>query len=147
MSEELRYEIRNGRKTDRFMHAWMMIKVAEQETVTFFNWRKKEEELRGLLRELCILDCEETDEVRDAWKAFAEDWIKSCTGSSTYRSTIFGMINVKDDILEQRISHDIDLVTRQIPARFQLDGACSSFRSILEEAFTACFHKPPHYQP
>ena len=56
MSEELRYEIRNGRKTDRFMHAWMMIKVAEQETVTFFNRRKKEEELRGLLRELCILD-------------------------------------------------------------------------------------------
>ena len=147
MSDNIRYEIRNGRKTDRFMHAWMMLKVAEQETVTFFNRNKKEKELRGLLRELCILDCECTEEVRAAWKEFAEDWIRSCTSSSTYRSTIFGMVNVKEDILLQRISNDIDLVTRRIPARFHLDEACRPFREVMEEAFTSFFHTPPHFQP
>ncbi|MCR5370062.1 MAG: hypothetical protein K6E83_05080 [Clostridium sp.] len=144
---DLRYEIRNGKKTDRFMHAWMMLKVAEQETVTFFNRRKKEEELRGLLRELCIIDCELTDEVREAWKTFAGDWIRSCAGSSTYRSVIFGMVNVKDDIFMQRICHDIDLVTRQIPARFHLEEACLPFREVLCEEFTSFFHTPPHFQP
>ncbi|MCH4193331.1 MAG: hypothetical protein LKF52_13565 [Butyrivibrio sp.] len=120
---------------DRFMGAWMMIKISGNTGISFLNRRRAEKELRKNLENLCILGSEPDEYLIREWQNFAECFLRSCTQCKTYGSTLFGMFPLKDRSVAAKIAGEIDLVTKVLPSAFGLENECAVFRNIMIEAY------------
>ena len=122
---------------DRFMMAWMMIKIMEEHQVNFLNRKRLARDLEESFAMLGIGS--EDDCLKQEWADFARSWIASCLNSGTYGSVVFGVAQVSEKNRAMRIAHDIDLVTRIIPARFQKEKAAEPFRRVMIDAYVEQF--------
>ncbi len=130
-----RLSLKGKEEADLFIRAWMMIRIAENDRISFLNRKSKEKELRENLRQLCILDYEESDELIREWRDFARKYLIICCKSSSYKTVGFGLIHINDEKAAFKIAAEIDLVTRTIPSRFDLDQDCLAFRNTVVQVY------------
>lgn len=117
--------------TDRFIRAWLMIRIAENDRISFLNRKGKEKELRENLKELCILDYPLTDTLKREWRDFARKYLIICCQSRSYRTAGFGLVSVSDEKAALKLAREIDLITRIIPEKFSLQNECVPFRETV----------------
>lgn len=121
---------------DMFMHGWLMLTVMSHDRITAFNRRRYEKEFRRNLTELAIQeDTVPDDLLKEEWHDFARLMINICASDKNYRSTLFGLFKNSDETTALHIAQDIDLVTRIIPAQFDLEEACRPFREVLVHTY------------
>ena len=128
-------EQNEANRGDRFMGAWMMIKISGNTSINFLNRKHMEKELRKNLENLCVLGCEPDEYLVREWQDFAECFLRSCTQCKTYGSTLFGMFPLKDRSVASKIAQEIDLVTGILPAAFGLEKECAAFRNIMIDSY------------
>lgn len=121
--------------SDLFIRSWMMIRICENDRISFLNRKSKEKELRENLKQLCILDEKADDVLIREWKDFARTYLIICCNSHSYRTAAFGLIPMNDEKTALRIAGEIDLVTRIIPARFDLEEVCGTFRETVIDVY------------
>ena len=71
----MRLPVAQKEPADRFVRAWMMIRICENDHIGFFNRKGKEKELRQNLEALCILNHEMSDELIAEWRDFARKYL------------------------------------------------------------------------
>lgn len=130
-----RLSLKGKEEADLFIRAWMMIRIAENDRISFLNRKSKEKELRENLKQLCILEYAESDELIREWRDFARKYLIICCKSPSYKTVGFGLIHINDEKAAFKIAAEIDLVTRKIPSRFDLDQACLSFRNTVVQVY------------
>ena len=86
------------------------------------------------LKNLCVLDFEHDELLFAEWKNFAEVYLSTCS-SHSYRSTLFGFLTLKDDVVAAKIAKEIDSVTRLAPRQFNLENECKKLREIMIDAY------------
>lgn len=131
--------------TDRFIRAWMMIRIAENDRISFLNRKSKEKELRQNLKELCVIDTPVTDPVIREWRDFARKYLIICCQSRSYRTVGFGLIPVNDERAALKLAREIDLVTEIIPARFGLEQECLPFRETVVRMYCGLLENGEEY--
>jgi hypothetical protein len=132
-------------ETDLFIRAWMMIRIHENDRITFLNRKHIEKELRHNLTQLCVLDFEMSDELIREWRDFARKYLIICCESSSYRSVGFGLIHLNDEKSALKIASEIDLVTRIIPSRFSLESECQRFRDTVIQVYCGLLENGTEY--
>ncbi|MCR4654912.1 MAG: hypothetical protein K5770_01565 [Lachnospiraceae bacterium] len=129
------FERRYGKKAkkdrgDEFIKSYMMILIAYTNNLHSFDALRKEKELSSDLKKLCVLDFEQDELLFEEWKNFAEVYLSTCA-SHSYRSTLFGFLTLKDDVVAMKIAKEIDTVTRLSPRQFNLENECLKLREIM----------------
>ena len=142
---ETRFDCSEKEPADRFVRAWMMIRICENDHIGFFNRKGKEKELRQNLEALCILNHEMSDELIAEWRDFARKYLIICCESSSYRSVGFGLIHLNDEKSALKIAAEIDLVTRIIPSRFSLESECQRFRDTVIQVYCGLLENGTEY--
>lgn len=138
---EKRFFSQNSTGTvDSFLHAWMMIKASSAAGSSFLQKKKLTRELETYMEALCLLHYEpESEEERmvltEEWCDFARYFISSCVGSKGYCSTLFGFVPIKDATVAEKIAAEIQLVTRDYPARFGYEEAFRPLHRILCDTY------------
>lgn len=125
---------------DAFMHAWMMMKATTAQSVSFFQKKHLQREWKNCLKELCLIEYipesdAEKEVLIDEWTDFARSFLISCTGSRGYRSTLFGILPMKDDSVAMKIAEEIQLVTRTFPEKLGMEAEMEPFREILVDTY------------
>lgn len=133
------FEKRYGKKAkkergDEFIKSYMMILIAYTNNLHSFDTLRKEKELKSDLKNLCVLDFEHDELLFAEWKNFAEVYLSTCS-SHSYRSTLFGFLTLKDDVVAAKIAKEIDSVTRLAPRQFNLENECKKLREIMIDAY------------
>lgn len=127
----------SGKHADAFMHGWVMIKVADPSHRLVFSRGHAEKEFRESLAELCVLDWPRTAQLDAEWRDFARTWVLACSGSASYKSAIFGILQSSDHTVALRMAAEIDQVTRIIPAQFGLEQECAQLHEIMKEVYVS----------
>lgn len=140
-----RFSFGSKEPADLFIRAWMMIRIGENDTITFFNRRSKEKELRENLKQLCILNEDISEELLLEWRDFALKYLIICCESHSYRTAGFGLIRMNDEKAAFKIAAEIDLVTRVIPSRFHLEEECSAFRDTVIDVYCSLLENGEEY--
>lgn len=130
---------------DKFMRGWMMIRISDKEKLSFINKKHQEKELRRNLAELCVLDCPENPFLEEEYQDFARTWIHTCVDSSSYKSTMFGMVQASDRNIAFRMANEIDAVTRTVPAQFGLEDSCRTLRTVMVREFISSIENGEQY--
>ena len=130
---DLRFQVKNRKAADRFMEAWLMIKTDSNTEVSLLNRRRKEKELRRYADVLQLTSV--TESVKDEWRDFAETLLLSCCDTRAYRSGIFGLIDLGDEITAMRIAKEIDTVTRIYPAKLNLEELYLPLHEVMVTSY------------
>ena len=125
---------------DGFLHAWTMIKASSVAGVSFFQKKRLIRELESYLRDFCLLDYEPENETEASvltaeWSDFARYFISSCVGSKSYCSTLFGFVPIKDSTVAEKIAAEIDVVTKEYPAKLGYEEAFVPLRNIIKDTY------------
>ena len=140
LCEKRFFSINNAGTADAFIRAWMMVQVSANSGSSLI-WNKREKRhLEDCMRDLCLLDYEPENELERSaltaeWHDFAGCFLSACTGSKSYRSTLFGLVPISDDAVTEKISHDIVQVTEEYPARFGLEKSFLPLSAIMKQRF------------
>ena len=131
---------KNGKTTDVFLHAWMMIRASAAAGVSFLGKKRNAKELEGYMNQLLLTpdaqaDIAEHDLLIAEWQDFARNFIASCVGSKAYCSTLFGLIPIKDATVAEKLAAEILLVTRDYPAQFGQADAFAPLYEIMRDTF------------
>lgn len=137
--------LKGKEEADLFIRAWMMIRIMENDRISFLNRKSKEKELRENLRQLCILDYEESDELIREWRDFARKYLIICCESSSYKTVGFGLIHINSEKAAFKIAAEIDLVTRTVPSRFSLENECLPFRNTVIQIYCELLENGQEY--
>ena len=140
-----RLSVRGKQETDQFIRAWMMIRICENDRISFLNRKSKEKELRENLSRLCVLDFDMSDELVREWRDFARKYLIICCESHSYRTAAFGLIPMNDEKTAIRIAREIDTVTRIIPSRFSLEEECAAFRDTVIDVYCSLLENGREY--
>lgn len=130
-----RFGYKSNKRADNFMKAWLLTKALTTEHVSFINKKRIEKELKRYLRDLCVLDYERDDIVRNEWKNFSEELIYMCIDSSSYKQIAVGLGHVSDKDVAMRIAGDIDAITKKLPAMFSLEQQCEELYEIMHQTY------------
>lgn len=136
---EKRFFSKNKKGTsDSFMLAWIMIKTDCENTP--LSPKKKKQEFTKYLKELCLIDYEPENEAEqqvllEEWTDFARRYLSSCTGSRTYCSTFFGIVPIRDEAVARKIAEEINLITKEYPAKLGFPNALLPLREIFISAY------------
>lgn len=125
---------------DGFLHAWTMIKASSSAGVSFFQKKRLIRELESYLKDFCLLDYTpenemEADVLAEEWSDFARYFISSCVGSKGYCSTLFGFVPIKDSTVAEKIAAEIDVVTKEYPAKLGYEDAFVPLRNIIKDTY------------
>ena len=126
---------RYDRDRDRYLLAWMMLKVLAEEPVTFLNRRKHEKDIRENLGMLGVFepdDCQKKE-----WENFGRTLVKKYADSPSFRAALFGMGSVGDRNTALRLAHEILTVTEKVPSSLRLEEEVLPFAEIVKEQFIA----------
>ncbi len=115
---------------DLFLRSYMMILISYKNSLNITSTPRKEKVLRKDLSGLGVLDLEYDELLKAEWENLADIYLQTCEGHS-YRSTLFGFVTLKDDVVAAKIANEIDIVTRLAPREFHLEDECSKIREVF----------------
>lgn len=129
-----RFDLSGKEPVDLFIRAWMMIRIMENDKVSFLNRKSLEKRLREQKDQLCIRNRPDDILIRE-WRDFARKYIIICCDSGSYRKAAFGLLNINEEKTALKIAREIDLVTRIIPLRLNLEEDFAVFRDTVIDVY------------
>ncbi len=128
-----RYVIdKKGNEADLFMRAFLMIKSAQTGGGRLFR-EKQKRELLAYMEDLGLMLADTPPELEEEWGRFAEDYLENFLHSRSYGSTLFGMVQMKEDWVLQKLAEDLENITAAYPARFGLEKQFLPLKKIFQE--------------
>lgn len=135
-----------GRKhADGFLHAWLMIKIMDQDSVNLLNRNAKKEELRKQMQAIGLPDDDPPEELKQEWKHFAKTVIETNAKDRTYGSTVMGLIGIGDENTIFKLTDEINAVTKYIPDRLGLKKEMEELRKIFHDTFVEMVQNGENY--
>ncbi len=123
-----------------YMRLWLMMKISAQNAPSLFGkrrlvreWLKYAEEF-GLDRFPTASDAEKEQLIND-WKGFLNDFCHLCLTDRTYGSTLFGLVPMKSDTVEEKLLNEIRTVTFFFPERLGLEETFAPLAGVAEEIY------------
>lgn len=134
------FSVNNSGTADGFMRAWMMIQSTLSSGGSLILKKRERRLFEGYMRDLCLLGYEPENELEQAtltaeWHDFAGTFLLACTGSKSYRSTLFGLVSISDDDLAEKIAHEIAQVTEEYPAMFGHEETFQPLSAIMKQRY------------
>ena len=126
-------EGKNGEAADRFMEAWLMLKIGSQSSISFLNRRSRQKEMEKYAEVLQLQD--PSDSMMREWRDFARTLLILCADTKAYRTAIFGLIDLGDKVTALRIAEEIDTVTGSYPEELGYKEQFEKFREVLIQAY------------
>lgn len=130
-----RLKIENGNQIDTWMRAWMDIVSMEKAGIHALNKKKCKKELQKNLQMFGLQEEAPDDSLKDAWRSFTADYMRSCMESRMFRGFAFGIGKVKDEVLAKLILDEIVLVTKTVPEKLELGAMAAPLHEVMLEAF------------
>lgn len=120
---------------DPMMQAWTEILATGSMSVNFLNRAKLTRELEQSIQLFGLSTSSENAVPSSELNDFALRFLTSSVGNKAYRSTVFGLISMKDHTLALKIASEIDRVTRLIPASFHLENALAPLHTVMVQSY------------
>ncbi len=131
-------------RADQFIKSFMMILISFRNNLNGLNINRREKDLKNELKKLCVLDREYDDILGKEWENLAEVYLMTCSTHS-YRSTLFGFVTLKDDVVGDRMASEIDIVTRLAPKQIGLEKECLKLREAFVNTFISHIENGEEY--
>jgi len=132
--------------SDRFLTAFMDLRVTYARDSGFLSrGKQKKEVLRAfaalLLPDFLIEPISETPRfpalLSAEWRDFADSLFRSCLRDPAYRSRVFGLVPVPEEMIVRRLREELHQIMTELPARFSLQRESSVLRAVMEESLSA----------
>ena len=132
--------------SDRFLTAFMNLRVTYARDSGFLSrGKQKKEVLRAfaalLLPDFLIEPISESPRfpvlLRAEWRDFADTLFRSCLRDPAYRSRVFGLVPVPEEMIVRRLREELHQIMTELPARFSLQRESSVLRAVMEESLSA----------
>lgn len=140
----IRYTFNNGKYNDNFLMAFINIKSLSTTKPNILTKKHDEKLLKQELDKLLIFN-NTTDYIIKEWQNFALTWINISANSNSYRSAIFGMVNVGDKNTAIRMANDIKTITIDYPSYFNLKNQCITFSNTLIDTYINTIENGKYY--
>lgn len=108
-----------------YMRTWLMMKISAQNAPTVFGRRRLAKEWSSYADAFGLSGYEEaSDDKKDAltndWENFLKDYCRLCLSDRTYGSTLFGLVRMKEDTIEEKLLNELNTITELFPERVGL---------------------------
>ena len=129
--------------SDRFLTAFMDLRVTYARDSGFLSrGKQKKEVLRAfaalLLPDFLIEPISESPRFPALLCAdFADTLFRSCLRDPAYRSRVFGLVPVPEEMIVRRLREELHQIMTELPARFSLQRESSVLRTVMEESLSA----------
>ena len=132
--------------SDRFLTAFMDLRVTYARDSGFLSrGKQKKEVLRAfaalLLPDFLIEPISENPRfpalLSAEWRDFADSLFRSCLRDPAYRSRVFGLVPVPEEMIVRRLREELHQIMTELPARFSLQRESSVLRTVMEESLSA----------
>ena len=132
--------------SDRFLTAFMDLRVTYARDSGFLSrGKQKKEVLRAfaalLLPDFLIEPISENPRfpalLSAEWRDFADTLFRSCLRDPAYRSRVFGLVPVPEEMIVRRLREERHQIMTELPARFSLQRESSVLRAVMEESLSA----------
>ena len=132
--------------SDRFLTAFMDLRVTYARDSGFLSrGKQKKEVLRAfaalLLPDFLIEPISENHRfpalLSAEWRDFADTLFRSCLRDPAYRSRVFGLVPVPEEMIVRRLREELHQIMTELPARFSLQRESSVLRAVMEESLSA----------
>ena len=132
--------------SDRFLTAFMDLRVTYARDSGFLSrGKQKKEVLRAfaalLLPDFLIEPISENPRfpalLSAEWRDFADTLFRSCLRDPAYRSRVFGLVPVPEEMIVRRLREELHQIMTELPARFSLQRESSVLRAVMEESLSA----------
>ena len=132
--------------SDRFLTAFMDLRVTYARDSGFLSrGKQKKEVLRAfaalLLPDFLIEPISENPRfpalLSVEWRDFADTLFRSCLRDPAYRSRVFGLVPVPEEMIVRRLREELHQIMTELPARFSLQRESSVLRAVMEESLSA----------
>ena len=132
--------------SDRFLTACMDLRVTYARDSGFLSrGKQKKEVLRAfaanLLPDFLIEPISESPRfpalLCAEWRDFADTLFRSCLRDPAYRSRVFGLVPVPEEMIVRRLREELHQIMTELPARFSLQRESSVLRTVMEESLSA----------
>ena len=75
--------------------------------------------------------------LRAEWADFADTLFRTCLRDPAYRTRVFGLLPMSDEMTADRIRGEVRQLFRELPARFSLQRETAPLLSVMEERLAA----------
>ncbi len=132
--------------SDRFLTAFMDLRVTYARDSGFLSrGKQKKEVLRAfaalLLPDFLIEPISENPRfpalLSAEWRDFADTLFRSCLRDPAYRSRVFGLVPVPEEMVVLRLREELRQIMTELPARHFLQRESSVLREVMEESLSA----------
>ena len=132
--------------SDRFLTAFMDLRVTYARDSGFLSrGKQKKEVLRAfaalLLPDFLIEPISANPRfpalLSAEWRDFADTLFRSCLRDPAYRSRVFGLVPVPEEMIVRRLREELHQIMTELPARFSLQRESSVLRAVMEESLSA----------
>ena len=132
--------------SDRFLTAFMDLRVTYARDSGFLSrGKQKKEVLRAfaalLLPDFLIEPISENPRfpalLSAEWRDFADTLFRSCLRDPAYRSRVFGLVPVPEEMIVRRLREELHQIMTELPTRFSLQRESSVLRAVMEESLSA----------
>ena len=132
--------------TDAFLAAFLSLRVTFQRDSGFLSrGKQKAEVLRAfaalLLPDFLIEPISESPRfpalLCAEWRDFADSLFRSCLRDPAYRSRVFGLVPVPEEMIVRRLREELHQIMTELPTRFSLQRESSVLRAVMEESLSA----------
>ena len=132
--------------TYAFLAAFLSLRVTFQRDSGFLSrGKQKAEVLRAfaalLLPDFLIEPISENPRfpalLSAEWRDFADSLFRSCLRDPAYRSRVFGLVPVPEEMIVRRLREELHQIMTELPARFSLQRESSVLRTVMEESLSA----------
>ena len=132
--------------TDAFLAAFLSLRVTFQRDSGFLSrGKQKTEVLRAfaalLLPDFLIEPFSNSPAypalLRAEWADFADTLFRTCLRDPAYRTRVFGLLPMSDEMTADRIRGEVRQLFCELPARFSLQRETAPLLSVMEERLAA----------
>lgn len=142
---KMRYEKREDRSVDRFIDAWMVIRLYQNPNFFFRNEKKFPGEMKEQAEKLGLIDYPQDAYLTDEWRHFTRLYLRTCLNGSTYKSRLLVFFPLKPDKLALKIAEDIHMGTWVVPRIAGLEEAFKPLRELFIEAYMEMVEEGDRY--
>ena len=108
-----------------YMRLWLMMKISAQNAPTFFGRHRLVKEWMRYAQEFGLdnyeaASGEEKEALIAGWENFLKDYCRLCLADHTYGSTLFGLVKMKADTIEEKLLNELNTVSELFPERIGL---------------------------
>ncbi|MBQ7676692.1 MAG: hypothetical protein IJT32_00515 [Lachnospiraceae bacterium] len=125
-----------------YMRTWLMMKISAQNAPTVFGKRRLTREWEKYAAEFGLTGYadasdEEKEKRMSDWDGFLQDYCHLCLTDRTYGSTLFGIVPMKADTINEKLLNELNTITELFPERLGLKNLFAPLHEAAARVYAA----------